>query len=50
MKDIDEDRMFEDVMTRAYCSQAFREFYKNHLIQLKFEIKTSNARMLHYMS
>ena len=48
MKDIEEDKMFEEVMTRAYCSQAFREFYKHHLIQLKYELKTSNARMLHY--
>jgi len=50
MKDIDEDRHFEDIMTRAYCSQAFREFYKHHLIHLKYELKTSNARMLHYVS
>ena len=50
MKDVDEDRVFEEVMTRAYCAQAFREFYKNHLTQLKFELKTSNARVLHYMS
>lgn len=50
MKDADEDRLFEDVMTRSYCSQAFREFYKHHLTQLKYELKTSNARMLHYIS
>ena len=37
-------------MTRAYIGQAFREFYKQHLYQLKYELKTGNARLLHYMS
>ena len=50
MKDLEEDKFFEEIMTRAYCAQAFREFYKHHVTQLKYEMKTSNARILHYSS
>ena len=31
LKDMDEDQIFEDVMTRAYTAQAFKEFYKCNL-------------------
>ena len=37
-------------MTRAYIGQAFHEFYSHHYCQLKYELKTGNARLLHYMS
>lgn len=37
-------------MTRAYIGQAFREFYNHNFCQLKYELKTSNARLLHFMS
>ena len=50
VKDHEEDKMFEDFMTRAYTGQAFREFYKQHLTQFKYELKTSNVRLLHFMS
>lgn len=50
MKDAEEDKLFEDIMTRAYTAMAFREFYKHNLTQLKYEMKTSNARILHYNS
>lgn len=37
-------------MTRAYIGQAFREFYKESLAQLKYELKQNNSRMLYYLS
>ena len=47
--DIEEDKIFEEVMPRAYAGLAFKEYYKQHLSQLKYELKTTNARVLHYV-
>ena len=50
LKDMDDDKYFEDMMNRAYIGMAFREFFKQQLCNLKFELRTANVRMLYYAS
>ena len=45
---MDDDKIFEDYMSRAYLGQAFREFYKQSLCQLKYEVHYGNIRLLYY--
>ena len=46
----DADENFEDVMTRAQAAQAFKEYYRHNLSELKYEIKMHHSRMLHFLS
>ena len=46
----DADENFEEVMSRAQAAQAFKEFYRHNLSELKYEVKMHHSRMLHLLS